>query len=312
MEKTENPVFGRKVFFINPPIRIQSFVIEGLREQEYEVYSIPDYKTAKHILQANRDALCFIYIDAGLNYEQWYKYIRSFEEDEILKTVFVGIISDSISEKKKNFFLVNTTLPGGFIIGNEGSLEELFRKVKDILDVNGAKGRRQYIRLNCKNRKDIYAYLTHGTKLLSLTIDDISTAGMAVRGSASMATLFTKGTVIPNLSLTIERKTFVISSVVLNCGLDETGKNCKIVLLTPSLKDVDKNVIRNFIFEIMDSQFKEDLRTALIDKTDYDKFEIPEESSILGSVKDLLEASNESIESQIISTLEAFESLEPM
>lgn len=127
-----------------------------------------------------------------------------------------------------------------------------------------------------------------------------------------MATLFTKGTVIPNLSLTIERKTFVISSVVLNCGLDETGKNCKIVLLTPSLKDVDKNVIRNFIFEIMDSQFKEDLRTALIDKTDYDKFEIPEESSILGSVKDLLEASNESIESQIISTLEAFESLEPM
>jgi len=312
MERNENPVFGRKVFFINPPIRINSFVIEGLREQEYEVYSIPDYKNAKHVLQANRDALCFVYIDAGLPYEQWYKFIRSFEQDEILKTVFIGIISDSISEKKKNFFLVNTHLPGGFIMANEGTLEDLFNKLKDILDVNGAKGRRQYIRLNTKNRKDIYGYLTHGTKLFSMSIEDISTAGIAVKGPASMASVFTKGTVIPNLSLTIDRKTFVIAAVVLNCSLEDSGQNCKAVLLTPSLKETDKNTIRGFIFDVLDGQFTQELKTALIDKTDYETFELPKDPDQLGSEDMLNETPVESIESQIISTLEAFESLEPM
>jgi len=63
MEYRENPMFGRKVFFLNPPLSIENFVVDGLKDEEYEVYIIREYSLAKPVLKHFENAICFIYID---------------------------------------------------------------------------------------------------------------------------------------------------------------------------------------------------------------------------------------------------------
>ena len=40
MEYRENPIFGRKVFFLNPTLSIQNVFVRKLQDLEYEVYTI--------------------------------------------------------------------------------------------------------------------------------------------------------------------------------------------------------------------------------------------------------------------------------
>ena len=50
MEYRENPLLGRKVFFLNPPLSVENYVIEALKNEEYEVYKLTDVTVAKPIL----------------------------------------------------------------------------------------------------------------------------------------------------------------------------------------------------------------------------------------------------------------------
>ena len=56
-QRTENPFFGRKVYFLNPPLSLSNQIISNLRALEYEVYSIPNYQDAKSILRENQNAI---------------------------------------------------------------------------------------------------------------------------------------------------------------------------------------------------------------------------------------------------------------
>lgn len=81
MAINENPVFGRKIFFLNPPYAIKTTVVEKLRAQEYEAFNIENYRIAKDLLRMNQDAICFIDIDSELSPKEWFNFVKSFEED---------------------------------------------------------------------------------------------------------------------------------------------------------------------------------------------------------------------------------------
>ena len=117
MTYRENPLLGRKVFFLNPPLSIENYVIECLKGDDYEVYVIPDYTSAKPVLRLYENAICFIFIDDGLTLEGWYNFIKSFEEDESLKSVFLGVISIKTKPKDQERFLMDLKLPAKAVIG---------------------------------------------------------------------------------------------------------------------------------------------------------------------------------------------------
>ncbi len=81
-----------------------------------------------------------------MNYEEWYNYIKSYEIDQKLDSIFIGVISNKANYNVREKYMMDLKLPGGFIMLNE-TIDITSNKIKGILEINGAKGRRKYIPL---------------------------------------------------------------------------------------------------------------------------------------------------------------------
>jgi len=267
VENRENPLFGRKIIFVNPPIVIENSIFSQLREEEYEVYIIKDYHFLKPVLRENKDALVFLYIDDQLTYDQWFNYIKSYEVDEGLNTIFFGVLSSKATFEEQQRYIMDLKLPGGFLMLNERA-ESLFKKLKAILDLNGAKGRRQYIRLDCKTLDSVNGYFTCKDKLYSFSVDNISSVGFACVYPIEMAVLLQKNTLQPTICLSVGRKNIVAPSVVFDTRL-LNGKGFSVFLFTKDVPRETKVSIRNFIFQVMDENFNSSVSNSIQDMTDY-------------------------------------------
>ena len=271
MTYRENPLLGRKVFFLNPPLSIENYVIECLKGDDYEVYVIPDYTSAKPILRLYENAICFIFIDDGLTLEGWYNFIKSFEEDESLKSVFLGVISIKTKPKDQERFLMDLKLPGGFVMMDKKQ-EELYHQLDKILDINGARGVRKCIRLVVdESVKDVNGYFSYNGLLYSFKLVDISVLGFAAVTPVKMASIFIPGTVIKNVSFTMGRYSFVTNVIVLKKEIKDS--NCTVIMLLD--KKVAKSIkkdIHDFIYEILGRRHKDILNEVLRDMTNYNSY----------------------------------------
>src|SRR5574344_1201362 len=177
-EHRDNPVYGRKVFFLDPPYSVRKNVIVRLQELEYEVYTIDDYRDAKNILRHFKDSICFINIDEGLSSDGWFNFIASFEEDETLKSIFLGVVSEHARKSDKDLFLLKAKIPAGFVPLNK-KIDDITETIKGVLEINGAKGRRQYVRASCANDKDAILLYTTDSKMYQMKLLDLSSVGVA-------------------------------------------------------------------------------------------------------------------------------------
>lgn len=267
MEYRENPMFGRRVFFLNPPMSIENYVIENLKKNDYEVYDILDYTCAKAVLRHHENAICFVFIDDVLPLDGWYNFIKSFENDESLKSIFFGVLSVKTKPKDQERFLMSLKLPGGFVMLDK-NVEEVYTQIEGILKINGARGVRKCIRLDLRDSNDVNGYFAYGSQLYSFRLVDISALGFAAIAPMKMAGVFKKGSVIPNISITMGRYSFVCTGVCYNTKI--VGDQCTVVMLlsneTP--KEV-RTKIHDFIYESLELQHKILLENALRDMTDY-------------------------------------------
>lgn len=273
----ENPILGRKVFFLNPPLSIVSFVMDNLKEEQYEVYTINDYKVAKPVLRQYKDSICFIFIDDVLPLKGWYKFIQSFKEDESLSSIFLGAISGRIRPKDKENFLMNLKMPCGFIsLG--GSVNEVFQNIKGILKINGAKGNRQYVQLNCDKDNLVSGYLADGFRLYEFKITNMSTAGVAIAMEKSKGFIFKKNIVMGNICINLHRKTVVCSGLVYE--VKEVGEYYFVIILfTKQTTNVERTAIRNYVFENKQKQIELFAANVNPDDTDYTHDEVPVETN---------------------------------
>ena len=275
----ENPLFGRKVYFINPPLIIENYVVEELRSEEYEAFVIDNYHHAKPVLENNKDAMAYFYIDDEMDYDQWYNYIKSFNNSETLKTIFIGVISIKANINIKEKFMMDLKLPGGFIMLNN-KIDITSKKIRDILDLNGAKGRRKYIRLASKDLREVNGYLAYKDKLYNFSIDDISSVGFSCSYPMDMIEVFPKNLLHPCVSLTLGRRTIVVSSVVFGTRNNE-NKGSSVLLFTKEVSKEVRKSIRNFIFDILDEKHNEFVKNSIQDLTDYSKtIEVTEDTSV--------------------------------
>ena len=281
MESRENPLFGRKIFFVNPTFNIEKYLIDYLRKNEYEVYILKDYRKAKKILSVYPDSMCFIDIDAELSYSEWYNYMKSFSVIPELQGIYLGIVTQSAGWEDKDKFLMNIRLPGGFtqIIKKEKTLENFAA----ILDLNGAKGRRKYLRLDTRTERDVSGYLTSQGKLYTINIKDISSVGFAIIYKQELMPLFQKNTLIRNLCLSAGRKSMVCSCIVFNTQVNPDGSAMSVLMLTNENPDSTKIYIRDYIFQKFDAKMNTLIENVEKDDTRYNQ---TDEYSQLKAVRD--------------------------
>lgn len=269
MERRDAPILGRTVFFLNPPLSITTHVLDSLKEQQYEVYCINRYNEAKPVLEHYPDALCFIFIDDQLTLKEWFNFIKSFESDEKLKSIFIGVISARIRATDKEKFLMNLKLPGGFIpLG--GPVSDVLSTIKGILDVNGALGKRKYLRLDCRGNEEIDGYFSNGYTLYQFNIDYLSTAGFTFRMKKPGAFRFQKNMIIPNICINIGRRTVSGDGFVYESRIVD-GQETVIFLFTKMTDSTTRTVIRNFIYSVLDEKLKVLIANSSPDMTNYAK-----------------------------------------
>lgn len=267
MEYRENPKFGRKIFFLNPPLLVENYMKDNLTDDEFEVYAISDYQLAKAALRHYENAICFIYIDDDLSIDGWYNFIKSFEIEEGLQSIFLGVMSYKAKPKDKERFLMNLKLPGGFIDLNQKPAD-LYAQVSGILTINGAKGIRKVIRLDLLDN-NVLGYFSHNNALISFTLKDISTLGFAARAPLNIVDHFVNGRRIDNVSLTMGRYSVMCSIVIYNKKI-ENGACTVVAIYDDKLPKEDYKKIHDFIYATLAERNAEFMKNLTRDYANYE------------------------------------------
>ena len=246
---------------------MDKYLIEKLRQNEYEAYILRDIKKVKSVLAKFPTSMCFINIDEIFSYSAWFNFMKSFQDSQEISGIYLGILSDSATWEDKDKFLMNIKLPGGF--NQFDKTENFLNNFMKILDLNGAKGRRKYIRLDTRGLNDVSGYMNSDGKLYALNIKDLSSAGFAVTYRQELMALFQKNTLIRNLSLTVGRKTMICSCIVFNTQANPDGTAMSVLMLTNENPEETKVYIRNFIFEKFSLQMEGILENVEKDTASY-------------------------------------------
>lgn len=267
MNLHENNDFGRKVFFIMPSFDFRSLVIPALYEQEFEVYIFDSYTKAKDILRNYPDSICFINTDEGMTPGEWYFYVKSFEEDPMLATIFLGIICTRMTKAQKEQFVMDTTIPAG-ILEARLSHEELIENIIKILEINGAKGRRRYVRAKCSDDYASFAtFLINGSDV-QVNINDISSAGISCTTQAVYADFFKTNMLIRNFSITLRNKKVTCIGVVLMTNVQGDKLNF-VIVFTPNIAFTTRSFIREYVHHELQNQIDVKILEVKTDTTDY-------------------------------------------
>ncbi|MCR5189143.1 MAG: hypothetical protein K6C97_09425 [Treponema sp.] len=294
----ENPIFGRKIFFCNPSLFVENTIVEALRQNDFEVYIINNYNYAKTLLMQFPDAMCYFDIDTELSFSGWFNFIKSFS-DKSLNTIYLGIISETAKKEDMEKFLMNLKLPGGFI-NISTRTEKLIKQFIEILELNGAKGRRKYIRLDTTNSDDVKGYVSYSNKLYDLKIKDISVAGFACTYKEELSSIFVKNLHLKNVCISLGRKSIVLASIIFNTFSNKDGTATSVMMFTNENDQSILNDIRNYITSNYLSKVDELVRIITPDYTDYESenvyndlktdrsyVEDEEEAAILEELEDL-------------------------
>lgn len=260
---------------------MEKYLIDYLRKNEYEVYIIKDVKKAKGVLAQYKESMCFVNIDSDYTYSEWFNFMKSFSDLPNLAGIYLGIVTETASWKDKDKFVMNIRLPGGF--NQVSNTEKCLKTFVGILDLNGAKGRRKYLRLDTRDLSDVSGYMAVEGKLYNIGIKDLSSAGFAVSYKQDIIKLFQKNTLIRNLSLSAGRKSMVCSCIVFNTQVNPDGTAMSVLMLTNENPESTKTYIRDYIFSIYYKKMEQIISEA--DK-DYANYSQVDEYSKLVAVRD--------------------------
>ena len=267
MNLHENTDFGRKVFFLNMSNDFKQTIIPALFNKEYEVYTIDDYRRAKAVLRHFPDSICFIDVDDGLTPNGWFNFMDSFDNDEMLSTIFLGIISSSLGYAQKMHFLMQSVVPAGFI-GLNQPYEDLLEQIRNILDLNGAKGRRRFVRADCLDDLRVSVFFDFGENRFTAKIKDISSAGLSCVVSLKYKDSFKVNMLIREFSLIIDNETYKCSAAVLKAFV-VNDKMTVVLVFTQAIGFNVRRSIRGFLRSFLQGKITKIAHDNVLDPKDY-------------------------------------------
>ena len=267
----KNPPFGRKVFFVGPSSKVRTKIIPVLRELEYEVYVIDRWRDVRNYLSKYPDAICLINADGQLSVQAWMAMVKLFAKDKVLSSIVCGFLTESaVKNAAKLSYAEN--LPAGYnsMAGDE---EQALRTLKHILDVFGAKGRRQYVRCSCygQNASVYYTKADAGgnPSMFQMRIVDISSATVAVEVPEAFRGKLRLRQWLQNVVITLNGRQVETSLQVFLLKHTDRGTEIAILSYYSGMLKESKAYIRNFIFDVLQREADRSINGMKEDKTDY-------------------------------------------
>ena len=148
-------------------------------------------------------------------------------------------------------------------------MNKIAEKIADILEMNNAKGRRQYVRANCLNDKSSVLFYTQNNLLHQLKLVDISIVGAAVK-IESNNDLPQINSVIRSATLKLGTRQFIVDFVVY--AIHQRGdKQLMITLFVPETVSGFKSAIQEYIYEILQEQVMSEISNDKPDDKQYNQ-----------------------------------------
>ena len=242
MEKQPN-MQGKKVFFLYPHSVIRDELLDLLIMAGYETYTVLSEKRAKRLLAEFPDSIIFINIDEGLKEKEWETYIKDIQSDPKTENSQIGILSYNLDRQLMQKYLMEMAISCGYIQLKLG-IRESTKIILTALEANEARGRRKYIRADCKDDINATINFKYESKIFNGKLLDISSAGVAA--------LFEQMPDLPANSLLKEvqlklRASLLMTDMIL-MGQRHDDKRVGIMLFDPNKLDSDnKLVIHHYI-----------------------------------------------------------------
>lgn len=266
LEQTKSPD-GKKVFFLHPSIKLTNLIIERLRTMEYEIYTVDDYKILKNILRKNPDSICFINPEGQLHVKGWFNFMKSFETDEQLKDVKLGILTEKLKKKDEDDFKEGLNLEAGYI-SETAEPDDILKEIVKAIDKLEAKGIRQYVRASCAFDKGSEVFWVFGDMMYKMKILDISAVGMAVKIPAAYLGAIKTNQTLMNAQIMLSSRRMTVHLFVLAVK----QKNNSYIAVLMFGRETDKDVlirIREYVAKMLQQQVMDSVFDMQIDKTEY-------------------------------------------
>jgi len=177
-EKNNADFSGRKIFFLYPSVMIQNNIVEGLAQNEFEVYSLNDENKLKKLLKKYPNSIVFANISEGMLGNEWDNWIESIMTDSETAGVDIGIIAYGENANMRQKYTEQMGIRCGYTV-MKPDYTVVVRQLISILNMANAKGRRKYIRVLIEKETDITASLPINGNITCGNIKDISTAGFS-------------------------------------------------------------------------------------------------------------------------------------
>ncbi len=247
--------WGRKVFFLYPhSVFTESMLLEILANQ-YEVYVLKNHETAWKAAAKFPGSIIFVNIDKELPKGDWESWVRRLKAEPKTAETRVGILSYDADQAMAQKYLMELSVPCGFIQLKQG-IAESKKIILKTLEANEARGKRRYVRARCPDPQKATFNMRLGGRLLSGVIRDISAAGMSFRLEKQVP--MKANTVLDDIQLKLKGVICRASGVYVGEMKDGQPRNLLMFRQPVPPDTVDK--IHKFIF----FSLQQDLDSALL------------------------------------------------
>lgn len=265
----EDNIYGHKIFFLNSTYEFKKYVVPALQKAEYETHIIDSYKDTKNILRHHPESFLFILMNGDLSTKGWFNFVKSIENTPDLNKTTIGIIGDThVKEDDKKMFLTGANIQAGFYTIGIDKIEKIIEDIKGVLELNKAKGRRQYVRATCIQDKEAKMFWTFGGKMHMFQLLDISSVGMAAIIPPSAVPYIKKDAAMGNVSLLIDGRQHSIDIKVFNIA-QRQNIIVGVFMINPKVEEPTKDAIRKYISATLFAQIQKTCYSDAKDNTNY-------------------------------------------
>ena len=147
----------------------------------------------------------------------------------------------------------------------------LIQSIKQALEEKNSKGRRQYVRVSCADDRGAMMLAELNSRIYKFKMQDISIVGSACTVEERFASIFTKGTVIPSVTLVFDTKQISVGEVAVYAVFASNGQAKLVLLFKNPLAGENKAFIHKYIAESFESNINTIIKSRPRDEEDYSK-----------------------------------------
>jgi len=176
IQKNNDSIDGRKVFFLYPTTSMINHIISELVQHEYETYIAKDSTRLVRALRKYNDAVVFVNLDEGMSVMEWERWLGAVQKTT--PNVKIGAFSAKSDDEFKDRYIKNYNITCGFI----NSKLDMSKAVNFILEKLKAleiKGRRKYLRACTKREANASINMPYNGEFINGVVNDISIVGVS-------------------------------------------------------------------------------------------------------------------------------------